>query len=173
MKKLILLMPAAVLLMTGCGSMVSISPLYSDGNAIQEPGLVGTWQAGDGDDILVIRPADNKAYQVLYTSMKDASPTMLFQVRLVELQGVRFADVMRNTAGWTIPGHCFAKVALAGDTLKFSFLDSDWLKEQIQGLKQGELTVLPDSTASLQQMVSKYANEPRALDAETEFQRLH
>jgi hypothetical protein len=69
---------------------------------------------------------------------------------------------------------------LNGDTLSVSFLDSDWLKQEIlsgrpaaAGLNQSNFVVLPDSTAALQQMVSKYADDPRAIDGGTEFQRLH
>ncbi len=177
MKKRILWILAG-LLMTGCGSVVSNSPLYSDENVVQDAGLIGTWQVSDSDDILVVRQADTQAYKVLYTSMKDSAPTMLFEVRLVDLQGARFADLERDTSGWTIPGHSFAKVARAGDTLTLSFLDSDWLKQEIMnerpaatGLTRGELMVLPDSTASLQQMERKYANEPRAWDGGREFRR--
>jgi hypothetical protein len=178
MKKLILWMPAVVL-MTGCGSVVSNSPLYSDGNVAQDPGLIGTWQAVSGDDILVVRQADNQAYTVLYTSMKDSASTMLFEVRLVDLQGARFGDLERDTSGWTVPGHSIAKVSRAGDTLTLAFLDSDWLKQEIMnerpaatGLTRGDLVVLPDSTASLQQMARRYASEPRAWDGGGEFRRM-
>jgi hypothetical protein len=178
MKKL-LWMPA-FLLMAGCGSVVSISPLSTDENIIQDPGLIGAWQGADSDDIMVIRQADNKAYQALYTSMKDSDSTTLFEVRLVDLEGGRFADLVRDTSGWTIPGHSFAKVSRAGDTLTLSFLDSDWLKQEIlnerpaaAGLKHGDLMVLPDSTPALQQMVRKYANEPRAWDGGGDFHRVH
>jgi hypothetical protein len=179
MRKLFLWMPA-VLLMTGCGTVMSISPLSPDENVIQDPGLIGTWQAADGDDVLVVRQADDKTYQALYTSMKDSASTMLFEVRLSDLEGVRFADLVRDTSGWTIPGHSFAKVLRAGDSLTLFFLESDWLKQDIMnqrpaatGLKHGDLMVLPDSTSSLQQMVRKYANEPRAWDGAGEFQRMH
>jgi hypothetical protein len=175
MKKLILWMPAAALLMTGCGSMVSVSPLYSDETVTQDAGLIGTWQASTGDDILLVRQGDNKTYQALYTSMKDSASTMLFQVQLVKLQGSLFADLVRDTSGWTIPGHVFAKISLDGDALSVSFLDSDWLKQQIlSGSRQNSnFVVLPGSTAALQQMVSKYGDDPRAIDGGTEFQRLH
>src|ERR1700690_306027 len=159
MKKLILWMPAATLLMTGCGSMVSVSPLYSDETVTQNAGLIGTWQASTGDDILLVRAGDNKTYQALYTSMKDSASTMLFQVQLVKLQGTLYADLVRDTSGWAIPGHAFAKVSLNGDTLSVSFLDSDWLKQEIlRGSNQSNFVVLPDSTAALQQMVSKYGD---------------
>jgi hypothetical protein len=180
MKKLILWMPAVALLMTGCGSIVSVSPLYSDETITQNPGLIGTWQASTGDDILLVRAGDNKTYQALYTSMKDSASTMLFQVQLVKLQGTLYADLVRDTSGWAIPGHAFAQISLSGDTLSVSFLDSDWLKQEIlserpaaAGLNQGNLLILPDSTAALQQMVSKYADDPRAIDGGAEFQRLH
>jgi hypothetical protein len=179
MKKLTLLIPIATVLMTGCGSVLSISPLYTDENVIQDPGLIGTWQAGQDNDIVVVRPVDGKAYQVLYTSMRDAAVTMKFDVQLVQLKDFRFLDIVRDTGGWAIPGHSFAKISFEGDKVKISFLDSDWLKEQILadrpavGLKPGGPLVLPDNTASLQQMASKYAGEPRAFDGGLELTRIH
>jgi len=180
MRKMILLLPAAALLMTGCGSLVSTSPIYSDETVIQDAGLIGAWQAANGDDILVVLPAEDQGYQVLYTSMKDSASTMKFDVRLVQLSGSRFLDVVRDTGGWAVPGHCFAKISRDGDVVKFSFFDADWVKQSLVAerpslaqFKRGELLVLPDSTPTLQQMLRKYANEPRAFDGETEIHRIH
>jgi hypothetical protein len=179
MKKLTLLIPIAAVLMTGCGSVLSISPLYTDENVVQDPGLTGTWLADQDNDIVVVRQVDGKAYQVFYTSMRDAAVTMKFEVQLVQLKDFRFLDIVRDTGGWTIPGHSFAKISLEGDRAKISFLDSDWLKEQILaerpavGLKRGELLVLPDNTAFLQQIASKYAGEPRAFGGGLELRRIH
>src|SRR5690349_17645504 len=130
MKKLMLLTPAAMLLMTGCGSLLSVSPLYTDQNVIQDPALLGTWQAAKGDDILVVRQGEDKSYEVLFTSMEDSAKTMKFEVKLVQLKDYRFLDVMRDTDAWTIPGHSFAKISLDGDVVKFAFLDAKWAKDQ-------------------------------------------
>ena len=174
MKTLVLLIPAAALLMTGCGSLLSVSPLYSDQNVVQDPGLIGAWHAAkeDDKDILVVQPGQDGDYQVLYTSMQDSAKTMKFDIRLVQLKDYRFVDMVRDTEGWTIPGHSLAKISLIGDVLKFSFMDSGWLKNQIAPMKRSEMVVLPGGTEALQQMVLKYAAEPRAFEDAQEFHRL-
>ncbi len=179
MKKMILLMmPAVALLMTGCGSMLSVSPLSTSENVVQDPRLVGAWQDDKGEDVVVVRQSEDKSYEVLYTSMKDSAVALKFEVQLVQLNGSRFLDIVRSTDGWSIPGHNFAKISLDGDQAKISFLDSDWLKEQILAERPAtrfkkEFVILRDNTAGLQEMVAKYANEPRAFDGQLELKRIY
>lgn len=44
MKNVILLAPAVMLLMTGCGSLLSEFPLYTSENVILDPALAGAWR---------------------------------------------------------------------------------------------------------------------------------
>ena len=175
---MMLLMPAAAVLMTGCGSMLSVLPLSSGENVVQDPRLIGTWQDEKGENIMVVRPGEDKAYDVIYASTNDSSAVMRFEVQLVQLKEFRFLDIVRSTDGWSIPGHNFAKVSLEGDQVKISFFDSDWLKEQILGERPAarqkhELVILRDNPAGLQEMVAKYANEPRAFDGQLEMKRIY
>jgi len=178
MKKTILLLPAVAMLMTGCGSMLSVSPLATSENVIQDPRLIGAWQDEKGENIVVVRPSEDKAYEVLYVSAQDSAVALKFEVQLVQLKESRFLDMVRRTDGWSIPGHNFAKISLDGDTAKISFLDSDWLKEQILAERPAtrykqELLILRDNPAGLQEMVGKYANEPRAFDGELNLKRIY
>src|SRR5260370_26875885 len=110
--------------------------------------------------------------------MKDSAVALKFEVQLVQLNGSRFLDIVRSTDGWSIPGHNFAKISLDGDQSKISYLDSDWLKEQILAERPSnrfkkEFVILRDNTAGLQEMVAKYANEPRAFDGQLELKRIY
>ena len=176
----LLLIPAVALFMSACGSTLSVSPLYNSENVIQDPNLVGTWTDEKGKDILVVRPGEDQAYDVLYTTMEDAASTVKFEVRLVQLNGARFLDIVRRTDGWTIPGHSFAAISLDNDHVKISFLDSKWLKEKLLGdetvkarPERGELLILMDNTESLQAMVARYANEPSASGDKLDLKRIY
>jgi len=178
MKNMILLIPAVTLLMTGCGSVVSESPLYTDENVIQDPGLVGAWHASKGDGILVVQKSEDNGYRVLHTTMGNSS-NMVFDVHLVQLKDIRLVDIVHDTEGWTIPAHSFAKVSRNGHTLKIAFFDSDLLKGNIvaerpsaASSERNGLLILRGSTPSLQQLLLKHVNDPGAFGDESEFQRI-
>lgn len=153
---------SATLFMTGCGDLLSLHALYTNQDHVFDSALEGRWE--DDDDLLTVeRAADG--YNVILQSKKDPSEPAKYQVRLVDLAGVRFADLLPEDQ----IGHMFLKVAVTGGQLRVAFLDSEWLRQRVRheeadienGRKRAVLT-LP--TPELRRLVAKYAAEPKAYD---------
>src|SRR3982074_3571526 len=93
----------AALLITGCGDLLSLHALYTARDNIVDASLEGKWENKD-DRLTVERAAD--FYEVIFQSKKDPSEPVKYEVRLVNIAGVRFADLLSAD----IMGHMFLKV---------------------------------------------------------------
>ena len=159
----------AALLITGCGDLLSLHTLYTEKDQVLDPTVEGRWEIED-DQILVERAASG--YLMTLQSKKDPSESSKFEVHLVDIGGVRFADILPRDA----IGHMFARVRVTGDQMRIAFLDSKWLRGQVPhdeadmsgGQKQAVLTA---HTPELRKLVAKYASEARAYDEEMSFRR--
>lgn len=160
---------AACLLLSGCGDLVSLHALYTERDSLFDAAIEGRWE--DKDDFLTVERA-GAMYEVSLQSKKDPTEVEKYEVRLVDINGVRFADVLPLDYF----GHMFLKVRVAGGQLRFAFFDSEWLRRQVpheeadqsNGRKQAVLTA---RTPELRNIVAKYASEPKAYDDEMVFRR--
>jgi hypothetical protein len=124
--------------------------------------LEGRWENED-DRLLVQREGD--LYNVTWQSKKKPSDSAKYEVHLVDINGVRFADALWVEA----IGHMFLRVRVAEGQLHLAFLDSKWLRQRIsheeadvdQGKKQAVLTA---GTSQLRKWVGRFAHEPKAYD---------
>jgi len=161
---------AAGFMNIGCGDLLSLHPLYTGQDQVANPALEGKWENKDSIIVIAREPA---CYLVTLESKKGNSETSKFEMHLVNIGGVQFADVL----AFDYIGHMFVKVSLAGGQLRFAFLDSKWLRDRIPhdeadlpiNRKQAVLTV---RTPRLQALVAKYATEPKAYDEEQTFRRI-
>jgi len=161
---------AAALLMAGCGDLLSLRALFSDQDKLFDARLEGRW---DGqDDLLIVERAGGN-YSATMQSKNNPAEKAKYEVHLVDIGGVHFADVLPADG----IGHMFLKLNVTGDKLHLSFFDSEWLRDRIphaeadvaNGKKQAVLT---DRTPELRNLVAKFASEPKAYDEEILFQRM-
>lgn len=169
----ILALLGAALLMTGCGDLLSLHALYTSQDNVVDPALDGKWE--NKDDVLIIQRFARLAsdfYEVQLQSKKDPSEAAKYEVRLVNIGGVRFADLLSND----IIGHMFLKVRVTEDQLHFAFFDSEWLRqriphEEVDLVNHRKQAVLTAKTPELRNLVAKYASEPKAYDEELTYRR--
>lgn len=165
----ILVILGATLLMTGCGDLLSLHALYTSQDKVFDPAIEGRWE--DDDDVLTIQRAAD-GYNAILQSKKDPSESAKYQVRLVDIAGVRFADLLPEDR----IGHMFLKVAVTEGQLHVAFLDSEWLRQRVRteeaDIENGrKRAVLTAPTPELRSMVAKYAGEPKAYDQGGAYRR--
>ncbi len=159
----------AVLLLTGCGDLLSLHPLYTDGDRAFDAKLEGRWETED-DFLLVNRAGDS--YEVTLQSKQNPSEHSKYEVRLVDIKGIRFADILPMDA----IGHMFVKMSVTESQLRIAFFDSKWLRqrvphEEVSAAKNNKQAVITARTPQLRKLIEKYASEPRAYDEEIVFRR--
>jgi hypothetical protein len=158
----VLIALAAALVATGCGDLLSLHALFTPQNQVFDPAIEGRWQ--NPDDVLQVERSGDR-YDVVLQSKKDASEKVKYEVHLVDINGVRFADLLPEDQ----IGHMFLRVHVAGEQLHLAFLDSEWLRkrvphEEADTNRIGKQAVLTASTPQVRAMVAKYSREPKAYD---------
>lgn len=163
---------AATLLVTGCEDLLSLHALYTAQDRVFDAVLEGRWENED-DRLLVQREGD--LYNVTWQSKKNPSDSAKYEVHVVDINGVRFADALWIEA----IGHMFLRVRVTEGQLHLAFFDSQWLRQRIsheeadvdQGKKRAVLTA---DTSQLRELVGRFAREPKAYDEkELVFRRSH
>jgi len=161
----------AALLACGCGDLLSLHPLYTGQDRVLDPALEGRWE--NADNLLTVT-RDGIAYQVTLKPKTSPSQPQEFEMRLLDLGGVRMADIIPTDG---MLGHMFLRVYVAGDELRFAFLDSAWLRqrirhEEVQVAKGNTQAVLIARTPELRKQVKKYVAVAQAYDDELVYRRL-
>src|SRR5579872_4650100 len=150
--------------MVGCGDLLTLHALYTKDTQVFDPSIEGKWENAD-NSMVVSRNGDH--YEVLLQAKPVHGEPTKFELHLLDIQGVRFADL---EAADQI-GHMLLRVRTAGGQLQVAFMDSKWLRDAVPhddadielGRKQAILTV---PTPELKKLVAKYAREERAYDKE-------
>jgi hypothetical protein len=159
-----------VLLLTGCGDLLTLHALYTKQDQVFDPAMEGHWE---NEDLLLAVERLGDEYQVTTYSKKDPEDLSRFEMHLVDIDGVRLADLLLHD----FVGHMLLRVRLTSDELHVAFFDSPWLRQQVPhddadiegGRKQAILTV---GTAKLRGVVAKFAGNSKAYDDETVFRRV-
>jgi hypothetical protein len=160
----------AFLLMVGCGDLLSLHALYTNTDQVFDPTIEGKWER-TSDSISVKRTGDMYELLLQNRPATKEEPTK-FELHLVDVQGVRFADLLAADQ----IGHMILRVRQSGGELHVAFMDSQWLRQQAPhdeadielGRKQAIFTV---PTPQLKKLVAKYALEEKAYDAGIDFSR--
>jgi hypothetical protein len=158
--KLTLTIPllAALFATTGCTTLLSTQPIVAEEDTIVDPLLPGTWT--DGDDTVIIR-LTGKAYEITY--LDDGKDAVKFAARLVKAGDAMLLDVSRDSDDPFVMGLHFAvRVWPEAGMLRWTLVDSDWLKEQAKALpsiKEKDRTIL---TAGARELLSKLGADERA-----------
>ncbi len=170
-KAVILAVIGPALFMTGCGDLLSLHPLYNAQDRVFDAALEGRWE--DDDNLLTVERSGD-AYEVVLRSKKDPSEHQTYEMHLVNIGGVRFADIL-PTGG--VLGHMFLKVRASASELRIAFFDSAWLRERIPHepvlvAGNNRQAVLIARTPELRIQVEKFAAAPQAYDDELKYRRV-
>jgi hypothetical protein len=173
---MILLAVTGALALAGCDSpsLISLEPAVTDQQAVFDSTLLGTWEAGQGGDLCIFRRGDGNAYTVTYVS--DGS-SRKFDARLFQAGQARLLDLSpQDSDDFQIPGHALIRVLASGATLRWTYLDSEWLRQQAaQALpnraRDNNKMLLTAPAAPLQDFLTKYAADDRAHGDVEEWQR--
>ena len=122
----IALLLTAVILLTGCSSLVSINS-FGEPSEI-DPALAGTWKRND--EIFVLHPGD-ATYTILYTGASDSGAVRL-EGRLLKTAEFEVLELTSAAAPdpFQIPAHLWVRVWPEESVLRWAYLDSAWLKEK-------------------------------------------
>jgi hypothetical protein len=155
--------------LAGCGDLLSLYALYTPNSAVFDASYEGKWE--NKDNVVTVMRADGR-YEVALSAKGPASETSKFEMHLVDLHGVRFADLLPEDH----IGHMILRVKVEGQRLHVAFMDSDWLRghvphEQSDVDHDRKQAVLIQRTPQLAKLVAKYALEERAYDKEIVFER--
>ena len=137
----------SLLVMSACGPLLSLNPLWDEGHAVSEPALTGTWISGDDDnEIITIAESGRNGYRMTYI---DDDSSSRYEVHAVRLEGRLFLDLYPDGAALgkrlegevylpVIPTHFFLRAVLEGDRLELAALDDEGIANK---LERGEIEV--------------------------------
>jgi hypothetical protein len=158
---------AALAILTGCESpapgLLSIEPIATAKDTAIDAGLIGTWeeQGGDHDLIAIVRSSDQGGYQIAVLSGNSVTN---FQAKLLRVNDMEFLDLAPGDDNdFRVPGHAIMRLWLNGASLRWAFLDSDWLKEQASALSNhsgdGKMQVFSPTAAIRAFIVANGGND--------------
>ena len=123
----VLLMSAAMAL-TGCSDLVPLHSFVPEDYATFDPALTGAWD--DSDGALYLIKQDGKGYAIRYTE-KDG--VLKYSALLYKNGDMRLLDLTTSDGDpFQLKVHTPARVWVDGDTLRFAWLDSKWLRDEAQ-----------------------------------------
>jgi hypothetical protein len=156
-----------LLLLTGC--VVSLHPVYTQGDIVFEPALVGRW--AEGPDVFQFEKAGDKTYRLTYTDESGASGT--FTAHLLKLDGDLYLDLFPEDPELKendfykmhiVAVHTFMRVKQISPQLQMAFMDYDWLDkllektpEALKHEREENRVIVTASTKELQAFLRKYS----------------
>jgi hypothetical protein len=175
---LFLLVPVIVYAHAG---LVSLRPLYTPETAVLNPALIDLWtEKGSFLSITFrIEPDGDSGYRVVEPHDQKEFVT----IHLVQLGGETIADIVfiPQSSPPQLSVHCFARLRVEGNTLHVAFLGGERILQQIERTGSpryerltedgwdGEVLILPASTAELRQFVLDCLKQPDAFGSYTDM----
>jgi len=150
---------ALLCILPGCW-VSSIHSLYEeskDQDVITDPNLAGTWTVTDDDQCTTtLTVTMQAAVYSLHTvesgeACSNRGEVSNYQARLVKLDAHRFLDVSpldKDVCDMCIAKHDILLIKIDADSLAFTPIDSDWLKDALAA-KTVTLSTLPDDSDTL------------------------
>jgi len=157
---------AGALMLAGCSTLVSLNPFVTDGQAVMDRALLGTWTNAEGTDTYSISQ-DGAGYDIRYSS--GSSDAYEFKARLMVAGDVKLLDlVSANEDAFQLAIHTPVRVWTEGSTLRVAFLESDWLKEQardqVSTVPTDYRTLITAPSEAVRDFFVKTADDPQAFD---------
>lgn len=166
MKIASLTLALAATVLTGCTNLVSLNPFVTEQQAVSDPNLPGTWQ-GDDRELLVVRP-NGAGYSVTYTDGKDGAQR--FKALVFRTGGAELLDlVSENDAFLQVPVHALVRVWPEGTQLRWTFVDSKWLRQKTASLASqpnGDGVLLTAPGEAVRTVLLRYAADSQAYEKE-------
>jgi hypothetical protein len=175
---MILLALTGTLVLAGCDSpaLISLEPAaIADQEAGFDANLAGAWQAREGGDLCVIRHGDGNAYTVTYLS--DGS-SRKFDALLFQAGQASLLDLSpQDSDDFQTPGHAWIRIWTTNGSLRWTFLDSEWLRQQAaqelpNRARDNSRILLTAPSTSLRSFLAKYAADDRSHGEVEDWQRL-
>ena len=171
-----------LLVLTGC--VVSLHPVYTQGDIVFEPALVGRW--AEGPDVFQFEKAGDRTYQLTYTDESGASGR--FTAHLLKLDGDLYLDLFPEDPELKendfykmhiVAAHTFMRVKQISPRLQMAFMDYDWLDqllkktpEALKHEKQEDRVIITASTKELQAFLRKYSKAEGLWDDFSDMKRV-
>jgi hypothetical protein len=162
------------MLLTGCSGLVSLNGFIEEKDAKTVPGLVGVWADPDGEDTLFVTESGS-AYSIAYVDK--SKKVMKFEARLMTVGEASILDlVSKDDAPFHIVAHTPVRVWVQGDTLRFAFLDSDWMikraTEQLPLQAVDDRTVITAPGPAVRSFLEKHGGSDTAFKETATMTRL-
>ena len=180
--------------LAACVPVVSVHPLFNEGEEVFEPALVGTWK-GQGDfkeNVMSFRKSADKTYELTFPNPKGRE-RLKYDAHLIKLEQHLFLDLTLNALELNshkydfqeflgfLPCHVFFKIEIEGKVLHLAYLDDEWMRKmtdrgedsvghELLG-EQKDGIVLTAPTRDLQKLVLKYAQDEKAFADTGEWRR--
>jgi hypothetical protein len=159
---------AAFSLLAGCDVtvpvLISVEAVATANDTAMDAGLLGTWEEqGNKDLVAVIRMADSGGYQI---SILSGGSVMTFGAKVFFVKESEFLDLApTDDNDFRIPGHAVVRIWTDGAALRWSFLDSDWLKQKAAGLTahsaDGKMQIFAPA-ATVRAFIAAYGTDDQA-----------
>ena len=170
---------AGALILAGCDNpaLLSLDPVVTDEEAVFDPTLLGTWAADQGKDtkdLCIFRRDGDSGYTITWVSGGDARQ---FSARLFRVGEVSMMDLTPDGSDdFRIAGHALVRIWTGGGTLRWAYLDTEWLRKQASQLLPNKTDdkrmVLTVPGAAVRAFVAKYGIDDKAHGDATEWQRV-
>jgi hypothetical protein len=156
---------AGAALLTGCSSLISVNPFVEDGQTAGDPALVGTWKAAaPGDKGQIAIEQRNSVYAIRFEA---DGKTLHLEGRLTRVGDAELMDVVSTEEhDLAIPVHLAVRLWPSANSLKWAYLDSDWIRAQAKQALATQPsdgnTLITSLGGALAQFLKKYGADPRA-----------
>jgi hypothetical protein len=153
--------------MTGCSSLVGLNPFVTDRDAVQDAALAGVWSGDNGNATYAIQQ-DGSGYAITYMEKSDAVKFQAnkFQAKLMKADLELLDLVSAGDNPFQLQVHTMVRVWPSGNSLKFAFLDSDWLREQatkqLATAPTGDRTLITSPGDAVRSFLLKYGADEKA-----------
>ena len=171
-----LLALAGALILTGCDTpaLLTLDPVVTDQDAVFDPALLGTWGASQDKDLCIFRRNGDSGYAITYVSGGDVRQ---FIARLFRVGEASVLDLTPESSDdFQIAGHALIRIWTEGGTLRWAFLDTEWLRKQASQLLPNRAAdkrmVLTAPDAAVRAFVVKYGVDDKAHGDTAEWQRV-
>ena len=166
---LLLAAGAALLCCAGCSDLISLNGFAPDGVAALNPRLPGVW--GDDDDLYVVQEKGGE-YSITVTSKKTKGETMAFTATLFRVGNAEILDLVPagDDDAFRVAVHTPVRIWVDERSLRFTFLDSKWIRERAaeQALAKQQVndkrTLLTGPSEQVTKFMLAHAGDDRAYE---------
>jgi uncharacterized protein YceK len=184
MRALLLIFAMAVmLLLSGCGDLLSVHPLATAESVVFDAGLTGEWSNAGKDDagvaLIHAGSAQKKEYEIVWIPGDADEDALRLKGQLVKVGDRLVFDLIAvKKTDLAIPGHFFLLVDKTADGVKFQWLDSDWLRSRVisqNGLAHvmvGDKPVITAGSSEINAFLAKFGLDAQAASGSLSCKRV-